>query len=91
MSFVRAFASSERSSSLICATNSSRCRAISASPLAISSRTICDVKRSCFSRFQVPPIARELLPRGLQEVACRARNDVTRYGAFDVDAHLQTP
>jgi len=37
--------------------------------------------------FQIPPVAGQLLAGGLQEVASRARNNVARYRAFDVDAH----
>lgn len=37
--------------------------------------------------FQFPPVAGELLARGLQEIARGACHDVARNGAFDVDAH----
>jgi hypothetical protein len=37
--------------------------------------------------LQVPPISGELLASGLQKVAGRARDNVARYRAFDVDAH----
>jgi len=41
-----------------------------------------------FLTLQIPPIAGELLACGLQEVASGTRNDVARYRALDVDAHV---
>ncbi len=38
--------------------------------------------------FQIPPVAGELLAGGLQKVTGGARNDVARYRAFHVDAHV---
>src|SRR6266446_9004766 len=38
--------------------------------------------------LQVPPIFAELLASSLQKVASRARNDVARNRAFNVDAHV---
>jgi hypothetical protein len=38
--------------------------------------------------LQVPPIFGELLTGGLQEVAGRTRDNVARYRAFNVDAHV---
>ena len=40
--------------------------------------------------FQVPPVAGQLLTGGLQEVAGRTRNNVTRKRAFDADALFST-
>src|SRR5205823_3957935 len=36
----------------------------------------------------VPPVFRELLAGGLQEVASGQRDNLARNGAFDVDAHV---
>ena len=44
-------------------------------------------EKSMVFALEIPPVARELLAGGLQEVPRRTGNHVARNRAFDVDAH----